>query len=117
MAVGAVEHTIDDAEFKNLAELTRGHSGCDIASLAREAAMVPVREYSAGLSLKRESAAVVVNADAWTPNSKRQRSSPSSAGAVAEGMPALRALTVGDFITALDVVTASCKQPEWSEEE
>ena len=109
MAVGAVEHTIDDAEFENLAKITGGHSGCDIASLAREAAMAPVREYSAGLSLKREAAAVDADGD-----NKRQRLSPPTA---VEGPPALRAVTAQDFITALGVVTASCNQPGLSEEE
>jgi SpoVK/Ycf46/Vps4 family AAA+-type ATPase len=114
MTTGSVEYTIDDAEFENLAALTTGHSGCDIASLAREAAMAPVREHLAGLSLTLETAAV--SAHRGSPNNKRQRLISPTAAAGA-GPLVLRAVTAGDFVTALDFVTASCKQPGWSEEE
>merc|ERR1712146_645481 len=46
----SIEHSISDDEFEKLSnEGTHGRSGSDIASLAREAAMRPVRELTANL--------------------------------------------------------------------
>lgn len=38
------KHTISDEDFKKLIELTNGYSGSDITSLAKDAAMGPLRE-------------------------------------------------------------------------
>lgn len=94
----SVEHSINDDEFEQLNRSTRGHSGCDIASLAREAAMRPVREFTATLEQPNAS-----NDDA-TCKTRQVFGLEHSVDYV----PTLRAVTYEDFVQSLRVVKPSC---------
>ena len=90
--MNSVEHSIDHDEFEQIARSACGHSGCDIASLAREAAMIPVRELTATLDNK---------------TLLGQGQGPQSSPAVLAPAQRLRAVTYEDFVQSLSVVTPS----------
>ena len=89
---------MSDNEFEQLKDSTRGYSGCDIVPLAREAAMRPVREFTATLQ---------------QPNGSNKNSTGETHQALGleesvDFSPTLRAVTYEDFAESLSVVTPSC---------
>ena len=99
----SVVHLISDNEFEQLKDSTRGYSGCDIASLAREAAMRPVREFTATLQ---------------QPNASNKNSETHQALGLesVDCSPTLRAVTYEDFAESLSIVTPSCGAATTTEE-
>jgi SpoVK/Ycf46/Vps4 family AAA+-type ATPase len=96
--MNSVEHSIDHDEFEQIARSACGHSGCDIASLAREAAMIPVRELTATLDNKTL---------LGQGQGQGQGQGPQSSPAVLAPAQRLRAVTYEDFVQSLSVVTPS----------
>ena len=93
----SVDHSISDHEFEQLSKnSTCGHSGCDIASLAREAAMRPVRELTSALQ--------TTNTSNDSSECKEGLDLRDSLG----GVPTPRSVTYEDFAQSLSVVTPSC---------
>lgn len=94
----SVNHSISDDEFEQLSKnSTCGHSGCDIASLARETAMRPVRELAATLQMSSSS-------DEMNSCKTQQMFDTDES---TDGVPPLRAVTYEDFVQSLSVVTPS----------
>jgi SpoVK/Ycf46/Vps4 family AAA+-type ATPase len=103
----SVEHSITDDEFEQLSnEGTRGHSGCDIASLARDAAMRPVREFTATLQQ------LDTNGDSSMCTAQQVLALEDSV----DSEPTLRAVTYEDFLQSLNDVTPSCGAMTTAEE-
>jgi SpoVK/Ycf46/Vps4 family AAA+-type ATPase len=96
--MNSVEHSIDHDEFEQIARSACGHSGCDIASLAREAAMIPVRELTATLDNKTL---------LGQGQGQGQGQGPQSSPVVLAPAQRLRAVTYEDFVQSLSVVTPS----------
>ena len=103
----SVDHSITDDEFEQLSiDGTRGHSGCDIASLARDAAMRPVRDFTATLQQ------LDANCDSNTSAARQVLALESSV----QSEPTLRAVTYEDFLQSLGDVTPSCGAVTTAEE-
>ena len=100
--MNSVEHSIDHDEFEQIARSACGHSGCDIASLAREAAMIPVRELTATLDNK-----TLLGQGQGQGRGQGQGQGPQSSPAVLAPAQRLRAVTYEDFVQSLSVVTPS----------
>jgi fidgetin-like protein 1 len=78
------QHSLSDADIARIASLTRGYSGADLAALAREAAMVPLRELSRAIGF----------------------------ASTAMGTAVVRPLCVDDFIDALRTTRSSVAEGE-----
>lgn len=51
--LGNTPHNLTDADFQELAEITHGYSGADIAICVREALMSPIRKVQTATHFKK----------------------------------------------------------------
>jgi hypothetical protein len=84
LAKPGTQHVLTEADVARIASLTRGYSGADLAALAREAAMVPLRELSRSIGFSSS----------------------------AMGTAVVRPLSVDDFVDALRTTRSSVAESE-----
>jgi hypothetical protein len=84
LAKPGTQHVLTEPDVARIASLTRGYSGADLAALAREAAMVPLRELSRAIGFSSS----------------------------AMGSAVVRPLSVDDFIDALRTTRSSVAESE-----